>query len=101
MKKVIRLTENDLTRIVRRVIQENEDDGCEHLTGRMAMAFNESRKGSKYGEPKMFHELRTKLGEILDVALDKDCSNTEELIKTKNNYLYLMALRTGEIEPHK
>jgi hypothetical protein len=27
MKKIIRLTERDLTRLVRRVIKENEDDG--------------------------------------------------------------------------
>ena len=31
MKKIIRLTENDFARIVRRVIQENEDDDIEMM----------------------------------------------------------------------
>ena len=109
MKKIIRLTENDLARIVRRVIQENEGDGCEHLTGRMAMAFNKSKKYiesikdiesrvGKYGEPEIFHELREELNDILDVAIDKNCSNIEELIQTKNNFLYFMARKTGELD---
>ena len=44
MGKVIRLTESDLVRLVKRVIKENEGDGCESLMGQMAMAFNKSKK---------------------------------------------------------
>ena len=109
MRKVVRLTESDLVRLVKRVIKENEGDGCESLMGKMAIAFNKSKKYiesikdiesrvGKYGEPEIFHELREELNDILDVALDKDCSNIEELIQTKNNFLYFMARKTGELD---
>lgn len=111
MGKVIRLTENDLARIVRRVIQENEGDGCESLMVEMENIFNESmstvegtsdiKKRRPYYGPDVLHELRNKLGEIMDVAFDKDCSNTMELEQTKLKYLYLMGVELGEIEPYK
>ena len=111
MRKVIRLTENDLARLVKRVISEQplEGDGCESLMGKMAMAFNKSKKYvesikdiksrvGKYGEPEIIHELREELSVILDDAFDKNCSNIEELIETKNNFLRFMSRKTGELD---
>jgi len=43
MKKVVRLTENDLARIVKRIIKENKDENMIHI-------------------PKEFHVLRIELG---------------------------------------
>jgi len=109
MKKVIRLTENDLARIVRRVIKENEGDECENLMGEMENIFNESMSTVKSikGEGKnidgydALKELRNIFGEIMDVAFDKDCSNIMELEQIKLKYLYLMGVELGEIEPYK
>jgi len=39
MKKIIRLTESDLTRIVRRVIKENEEDSEEEFWNKKLKAF--------------------------------------------------------------
>ena len=87
---------------------ENE---CKNLMGEMENIFNESmstvegtsdikKRRPSYGSD-VLHELRNKLGEIMDVALDNDCSNTMELEQTKLKYLYLMGVELGEIEPYK
>ena len=87
---------------------ENE---CKNLMGEMENIFNESmstvegtsdiKKRIPYYGSDVLHELRNKLGEIMDVALDNDCSNTMELEQTKLKYLYLMGVELGEIEPYK
>jgi hypothetical protein len=87
---------------------ENE---CKNLMGEMENIFNDmmstvegtsdiKKRRPHYG-PDVLQELRDKLGEIMDIALDKDCSNIMELEQKKLKYLYLMGVELGEIEPYK
>ena len=100
MKKIIRLTESDLTRIVKRVIKENEEENIE-----------EPYYTKSYGDPLEFYKngmmqfaLSVNLDDVNEVgwlrrkldALTKEAEgklSEEELRK-------LMSYRNNEIEPY-
>ena len=56
MKKVIRLTERDLARIVKRVIKENEDEEDENFWDRVKLDF---------GRPKDFTAILSDISDII------------------------------------
>ena len=77
MKKVIRLTESDLTRIVKRVIKENED------IDRIDRHLRNIVRGFRTEEPKDFTAL---MSDILDLIEDsEDVNNFKMKIKQYTN----------------
>jgi hypothetical protein len=60
MKRIIRLTESDLTRIVKRVIKENEDED-ENFWGRVKLDF---------GRPKDFTAIISDISDLISYSED-------------------------------
>jgi hypothetical protein len=59
MKRIVRLTESDLTRIVKRVIKENEDEDEN---------FWDSIKGFDFGGPKDFTAILSDISDLIDYS---------------------------------
>jgi len=57
MKRIVRLTESDLSRIVKRVIKENEDEDEN---------FWDNIKGFDFGGPKDFTALLSDISDLID-----------------------------------
>ena len=79
MKKVIRLTESDLTRIVKRVIKENED------IDRIDRHLRNIVRGFRTEDPKDFTEIISDISDLIEDS--KDVNDFKMKIKkyTKNN----------------
>ena len=76
MKKIVRLTESDLTRIVRRVIKENENEQIE--ADKFLSNINVNQYCSEKGVPKMVTNILNKLPEGMRVK-------AKEFIKSFGN----------------
>ena len=79
MRKIIKLTESDLTRIVRRVIKENEDiDRIDRLLQNIV-------RGFRTEDPKDFTEIISDISDLIEDS--KDVNDFKMKIKkyTKNN----------------
>ena len=79
MSRIIRLNENDLTRIVRRVIKENEDiDRIDRLLQNIV-------RGFRTEDPKDFTEIISDISDLIEDS--KDVNDFKMKIKkyTKNN----------------
>ena len=61
MKKIIRLTERDLARIVKRVINENEDEGDGNFWDRVKLDF---------GRPKDFTAILSDISDLISYSED-------------------------------
>ena len=61
MKKIIRLTESDLARIVKRVIKENEDEEDENFWDRVKLDF---------GRPKDFTAIISDISDLISYSED-------------------------------
>ena len=61
MKKIIRLTERDLARIVKRVIKENEDEEDENFWDRVKLDF---------GRPKDFTAIISDISDLISYSED-------------------------------
>jgi hypothetical protein len=98
MKKVVRLTESDLVRLVKKVIkeQEFEDDefemgmdmgpDCDEIIDAMNDIFEDFKKYFDHSSPDtksilgasdMYHDLESELGGLLDMA--DDCENRYDI----------------------
>ena len=98
MKKVVRLTESDLVRLVKKVIKENEfeDDefemdmgmgsDCDEIIDAMNNIFQDFKKYFDHSSPDtksilgasdMYHDLESELGGLLDMA--DDCENRYDI----------------------
>jgi benzoyl-CoA reductase/2-hydroxyglutaryl-CoA dehydratase subunit BcrC/BadD/HgdB len=117
MKKVIRLTESDLVRLVKRVINERDLEkefdefssdeespiDCEHLFKSMDFIYDDfmshiSLSPDEIDEADaedLYDEFETELGGILDEANQMDCDNIEDLEIVYNEYLSEMANKLG------
>jgi len=111
MKKIIRLTESDLVRLVKRVIKENEETNCEGLKYEMATTFYlfkrevKNRKGRIHG-PEVLRELENLLRDLILKAFDNKCDEQDpDLIialgDQSRKYLFEYGVELGEIEPYK
>ena len=111
MKKVVRLTESDLVRLVKKVIKENEfeDDefdmdmgsDCDEIISQMKYIFKDFIRDFKRSSPDtqsilgasdMYHDLESELGGLLDMAEENDCdieSTYEELLNKFRKYTEL------------
>jgi mevalonate kinase len=77
MKKVIRLTESDLTRIVKRVIKENED------IDRIDRHLRNIVRGFRTEEPKDFTEIISDISDLIENS--KDVNDFKMKIKKYTN----------------
>lgn len=81
MKKIIRLTERDITRIVRRVIKENETSNeCEKLLSDMEYVFSDymsmlQTSPNEIDPEEFYDEVETELGGFIDFAIGNDCDD--------------------------
>ena len=110
MKKIIRLTESDLARIVKRVIKENNvpENSCEDFISRMRDIYEEtqsfiSRKSDKIRKSDEFRKsggiyvytvyeiLEDQLGYIVDMAEEMECDNYYDLLEMYEEYTETIA----------
>ena len=110
MKKIVRLTERDLTRIVKRVIKENNvpENSCEDFISRMRDIYEEtqsfiSRKSDKIRKSDEFRKsggiyvytvyeiLVDQLGYIVDMAEEMECDNYYDLLEMYEEYTETIA----------
>jgi len=75
MKKIIRLTESDLARIVKRIIKENEEDEDEN--------FWDSIRGFDFSGPKDFTALLSDISDLID-----DSESAEDFNKKYRQFAY-------------
>jgi len=106
MKKIVRLTESDLAKIVKRVIKENEfeedefemDMGpdCDEIISQMKYIFKDFMRyyeksspdtQSILGASDMYHDLESELGGILDIAEENGCENLYDIESTYEKLL--------------
>ena len=96
MKKVVRLTESDLMRLIKKVIKENEfekdefdmDMGidCESIIDEMEYVYNDVMRYYKrysgeenFDAKELYYDLLGELSELLDMADQNDCENFREI----------------------
>jgi hypothetical protein len=115
MKKIVRLTERDLTRIVKRVIKENNvpennvpENSCEDFISRMRDIYEEtqsfiSRKSDKIRKSDesrksggiyvytVYEILEDQLGYIVDMAEEMECDNYYDLLEMYEEYTETIA----------
>jgi hypothetical protein len=94
MKKIVRLTESDLVRLVKKVIKENEFDmdmgiDCDRILYDMEYVYNDTmryynsynerlspdRQNFKLEPEEMYDELASELSGFVDEAYQNDCEN--------------------------
>jgi hypothetical protein len=96
MKKIVRLTESDLVRLVKKVIKENEfeDDefemdmgmgiDCDRILDEMEYVYMDTMRYYKRSSPDtqsilgtsdVYNDLEEELGGLLDMADQNDCEN--------------------------
>ena len=114
MKKVVRLTESDLVRLVKIVIKENEfeedesemDMGpdCDEIITEMEYIFNDFIRYYKNSSPDtksilgasaMYDELESELGGLLDMAEQNDCENRYDIESTYEELLDMFRSQVG------
>jgi hypothetical protein len=98
MKKIVRLTESDLVRLVKKVIKENEFDmdmgiDCDRIFDDMKYVYNDTmryynsynerlspdRQNFKLKPEEMYDELASELSGFVDEAYQNDCENYGEV----------------------
>ena len=98
MKKIIRLTESDLTRLVKRIIKEQDEmgfdssDDCESLFSTMEYVFNDfmdfvKTSPEEQSPEDMYDDLQSELGGILHQAEEMECEDIQDLEIMYDDYL--------------
>jgi len=109
MKKVVRLTESDLTKIVKRDIKENEFDmdmgiDCDRILDEMEYVYMDTMRYYKrsssdtksiLGTSDVYNDLEEELGGLLDMADQNDCENFREV---ESMYYELLEMFVEETE---
>jgi alpha-L-fucosidase len=114
MKKIVRLTESDLVRLVKKVIKEQEFDmdmgiDCDRIidemeyvymdTMRYYNSYNErlspDRQNFKLKPEEMYDELASELSGLLDMADQNDCENFRGVESMYNDLLDMFVEETG------
>jgi hypothetical protein len=114
MKKVVRLTESDLTKIVKRVIKENEFDmdmgiDCDRILDEMEYVYNDTMRyynrynkslspdiqNFKLDAEEIYDDLEEELGGLLDMADQNDCENFREVESMYYELLEMFVEETG------
>ncbi len=96
MKKIVRLTESELVRLVERIIKEDDvEDECEGLIDLMGYIYDsyiESMEKNPDGidADVEFENFGEEIGEIVDRADRIDCKNYEEIESSFDEYMGMM-----------
>jgi len=103
MKKIIKLTESDLTRIVKRVIKENEDEyGKEQFSEKIDKLNVELYNYYEYSQ-NFINEITNKLNLLTDEITNSNLSNDDkevlyyDLDDYEDGYLYPLSRVLGKI----
>jgi hypothetical protein len=114
MKKVVRLTESDLMRLVKKVIkeQEFEDDefdmdmgiDCDRIIDEMEYVYMDTMRYYKRSSPDtqsilgtsdVYNDLEEELGGLLDMADQNDCENFRDVESVYYELLDMFVEETG------
>jgi hypothetical protein len=116
MKKIVRLTESDLVRLVKKVIKENEFDmdmdmgiDCDRILYDMEYVYNDTmryynsynerlspdRQNFKLKPEEMYDELASELSGFVDEAYQNDCENYGQVEAMYNDLLDMFVEETG------
>ena len=108
MGKIIRLTESDLVRLVKRIIKENEfendesnmNSDCDEIIDNMRYVYRDimrhyKSKPEKFDAEEMYNDLESELGGLLDMAYDNDCENIQEVELMYDDLLKMFLMKTG------
>ena len=92
MKKIVRLTESDLVRIVKRVINEQDENECESLVEGMRYVFKDFMGDVKNSDGEespedLYDDLESELSGFLSQGEEMDCDNIEHLEEEYEKYL--------------
>jgi hypothetical protein len=92
MRKVVRLTESDLVRIVKRVINEQDENDCESLFEGMRYVFKDFIADVKNSDGEespedLYDDLESELSGFLSQGEEMGCDNIEHLEEEYENYL--------------
>ena len=113
MKKIVRLTESDLVRLVKKVIKENEFDmdmgiDCDRILYDMEYVYNDTmryynsynerlspdRQNFKLKPEEMYDELASELSGFVDEAYQNDCENYGQVEAMYYDYLDMFVEET-------
>lgn len=114
MKKIVRLTESDLVRLVKKVIKENEFDmdmgiDCDRILDDMEYVYNDTmryynryneslspdRQNFKLKPEEMYDDLASELSGFVDEAYQNDCENYGQVEAMYNDLLDMFVEETG------
>ena len=114
MKKIVRLTESDLIRLVKRVIKENEFEkdefnmgiDCDGIIEGMDYVYNHimryynkksssDTQNSKLDAQEMYDDLASELSGFVDEAYQNDCGNYREVELMYYDLLDMFVKETG------
>jgi len=106
MKKVVRLTESDLVRLVKKVIKENKFDmdmdmdfSCDEIMDKMENFYNDfiryyDKKNNVSSMQTMKYSLSDKLESLVRMAYDMNCYNLPEIEEFYDELLYAIEKKT-------
>jgi hypothetical protein len=92
MRKVVRLTESDLVRIVKRVINEQDENECESLVEGMRYVFKDfmgyvKNSDGEESPEDLYDDLESELSGFLSQGEEMGCDNIEHLEEEYEKYL--------------